>query len=347
MHADKAITLCQTAVWEASTVTTVAGSASGLSGSTADMLRLPWAVFVDNTSAVYVSDWENNRVQKWLANASNGTTVAGGSPGKALNQLTDPRGISVDANGSVYVVDSINARVMKWASNSAAGANGTIVAGGNGTGSEGNQLNNPDGLFVEAATGVIWIADTNNHRIVKWSSPSASPVSTLHGYWNTTGVTVASGYGLGASQLNYPWDVAIDSNNYIYVADYNNCRIQRWLVGNATGVTVAGNTSFCGSTEAQLSRPTSVVVQSSGVLYISDFGNSRIQRWTNGASSGTTVATNIVSYGVYVDNSGTIYASDWNSHQVLRWPNSGGITNVIIAGGNGQGSASHQLSYPR
>ncbi|CAF5052403.1 unnamed protein product, partial [Rotaria sp. Silwood1] len=174
MHADKALTLCQTAVWEASTVTTVAGSASGLSGSTADMLRLPWAVFVDNTSAVYVSDWENNRVQKWLANASNGTTVAGGSPGKALNQLTDR--ISVDANGSVYVVDSINARVMKWASNSAAGANGTIVAGGNGTGSEGNQLNNPDGLFVEAATGVIWIADTNNHRIVKWSSPSASPV---------------------------------------------------------------------------------------------------------------------------------------------------------------------------
>ncbi|CAF4645956.1 unnamed protein product, partial [Rotaria sp. Silwood2] len=77
MHADEVITLCPTAVWGASTATTVAGSSSGLPGSTPNMLRLPWAVFVDNTSTVYVSDWANNRVQKWLANATNGTTVAG------------------------------------------------------------------------------------------------------------------------------------------------------------------------------------------------------------------------------------------------------------------------------
>ncbi|CAF2936741.1 unnamed protein product [Rotaria sp. Silwood2] len=541
MHADEAITLCPTAVWGASTATTVAGSSSGLPGSTLNMLRLPWAVFVDNTSTVYVSDWANNRVQKWLANATNGTTVAGGNPGIALNQLTDPRGISVDANGHVYVVDSINARVMKWAPNSTANANGTIVAGGNGTGSGVNQLNYPDGLFVESETGIVWIADTNNHRIVKWLSPSAGsvvcgsygsglkefafprglfvdtsasntlyvadtgnhriqkwlsgassgttvagqphisgnalnqlynpqavivdfngnifiadtfnnrimlwrngditgsvvvdsstapsqlngpqslslypdeaiavadsfnmrvqkfvlscPTTTttttttsttttttsitmitiittttmttmttmttttamtattattttplLHGYWNTTGVTIAGGYGSNASQLNYPLDVAIDSNNYLYVADFNNCRIQRWLVGNLTGVTVAGTTSVCGSNANQLRAPTCVFVHSNGALYISDSSNTRIQRWTNGASSGTTVATNIISYGVYVDSSGTLYASDWNNHQVLRWPGSGGITNVIIAGGNGPGSASNQLSSPK
>jgi hypothetical protein len=170
---------------------------------------------------------------------------------------------------------------------------------------------------------------------------------TLHGYWNPSGVTVAGGYGQGSgiSQFFDPWDVILDSNNYLYVADYSNCRIQRWAIGGTYGVTVAGN-GVCGSGVGQLFSPAGVFVDSSTNVYVSDYGNRRIQRWSNGASVGVTVGTNIDCYGIHVDIYGTIYASDVTNHQILRWSIGGGLNGVVVAGGNGQGSAQNQFYWP-
>jgi DNA-binding beta-propeller fold protein YncE len=48
--------------------------------------------------------------------------------------------------------------------------------------------------------------------------------------------------GEGVNQLNTPYDIAFDSTNqYLYVADHENARIQRFSVtgdDNRTGVTV-------------------------------------------------------------------------------------------------------------
>ena len=79
--------ICQTATW-AVNASTVAGVSSGGSGATAFRLNGPMDVFSDNFGSVYVSDLNNNRVQKWLPGASSGTTVAGGSPGTGLDQLS-------------------------------------------------------------------------------------------------------------------------------------------------------------------------------------------------------------------------------------------------------------------
>ena len=73
-------------MWTAN-ATTVAGSSTGLAGSTASLLYYPKDVFADNRGALYVSDSNNYRVQKWLPGATNGSTVAGGSNGAGLNQL--------------------------------------------------------------------------------------------------------------------------------------------------------------------------------------------------------------------------------------------------------------------
>ena len=67
----------------------VAGSSSGGIGSGAGLLDTPWDAVIDNTGAIYVSDDQNMRVQKWLPGASNGSTVAGGGgvSGTGLNQF--------------------------------------------------------------------------------------------------------------------------------------------------------------------------------------------------------------------------------------------------------------------
>ncbi|CAF1665204.1 unnamed protein product, partial [Didymodactylos carnosus] len=66
--------------------------------------------------------------------------------------------------------------------------------------------------------------------------------------WNTTGITVAgvtSTSGAAANLLNFPYDVFIDSQNVMYIADSSNNRIHRWLlnVTSGNGTTVAGSSA--------------------------------------------------------------------------------------------------------
>ncbi len=64
--------------------------------------------------------------------------MAGGNGyGAAANQLIDPLGVYLDAGGNLYVGDNGNNRVQKWLPGATAGI---TVAGGNGSGSNPNQL---------------------------------------------------------------------------------------------------------------------------------------------------------------------------------------------------------------
>ncbi|CAF5167660.1 unnamed protein product, partial [Rotaria sp. Silwood1] len=100
----------------------------------------------------------------------------------------------------------------KWAQN------GATVAGGNGDGSEINQLARPWGLYVDDDQ-TIYVADHYNHRIVEWKS----------GATNGKVVAGGNGQGNGAHQLNYPYDVIIDKeSNSLIISDYGNRRVVRW-----------------------------------------------------------------------------------------------------------------------
>ncbi len=61
----------------ASTVTTVAGSASGVSGSTVNYLSVPRDVELDSSDNVYIADAANHRVVFWPVGASSCTVIAG------------------------------------------------------------------------------------------------------------------------------------------------------------------------------------------------------------------------------------------------------------------------------
>lgn len=110
--------------------------------------------------------------------------------------------------------------------------------------------------------------------------------------WNSTGITVAgisSIPGNTSNQLNTPLDVVFDFANNLYIADYLNHRVQKYLLGTSIGRTVAGTGNF-GSSPSQLNKPIRVVLDSNENLYISDANNHRIQLWSYGATNGTTIA---------------------------------------------------------
>ena len=52
-------------------------------------------------------------------------------------------------------------------------------------------------------------------------------------WYSTEGTTVAGGNGLGsnANQFNYPRNITLDASGNLYIADQNNFRIQKWVLG--------------------------------------------------------------------------------------------------------------------
>jgi sugar lactone lactonase YvrE len=96
---------------------------------------------------------------------------------------------------------------------------------------------------------------------------------------------------VASNQLNCPYGLALDSNNSLYITDSHNNRIQKWLSGTSTGITLAGLANgTSGASSTVLSMTTGIVLDSLGNMYFSDSNNHRVMYWANGASSGIKIA---------------------------------------------------------
>jgi hypothetical protein len=128
---------------------------TGSSGSASNMLNTPYSVFVDNDFNVFVADYGNNRIQKFLSGQSNGTTVA-----SAPFTLNGPTGIVLDGNGYLFIVEKYNYRII------GSGPSGfRCLAGCSGSsGSAPNQLYLPHLLSFDSY-GNMFVTDWGNGRV--------------------------------------------------------------------------------------------------------------------------------------------------------------------------------------
>jgi hypothetical protein len=301
-------------------------------GNAANQLNQAMGMFIDASGNIYIADGPNHRVQKWAPNATTGVTVAGGNgQGNAANQLNFPVSVYVDNNGNIYVSESINNRVSKWAPNATAG---TVVAGGNGMGAAANQLNFAGGIFVK--DGDIYIMDSGNSRVQKWAANA------------TTGVTVAGGNGFGTAlnQIGNPTlngSIHVDNSNNIYICEYSNQRVTKWLPNATAGVVVAGGNGQ-GNAANQFNYPAGIFVDNSNNIYVAEYGNHRVQLWAPGATSGVTVAggngagpaLNQTSQAVAVTKTANdLYVLEYGNHRVTKFSNTSTITNTYTINGPG------------
>ena len=143
-----------------------------------------------------------------------------------------------------------------------------MVAGNGVAGSDNNQLDTPYGVFVNHA-GTIYVADCHNHRIMKWLSGASSGV-------------IVAGNGAASSsstQLNSPTQIIVDANGYMYISESGNSRITRWAPNSTFGVCIVACTGTPGIASTQLYAPHSLAFDSNGSLYVSDYGNHRVQKF--------------------------------------------------------------------
>jgi len=112
--------------------------------------------------------------------------------------------------------------------------------------------------------------------------------------WNSTGLTIAgvsTVSGTDNMHLNTPQDMALDYKGTMFIADYSNHRIQKYVRNSMNGTTVAGFGNGTSSTLLYgLNIPVHVIVDDEENLYISNQGNHKILYWPCNALSGVVVA---------------------------------------------------------
>src|SRR5690606_19754680 len=72
----------------------------------------PYGVAADGAGNVYVTDYNNHRVQKF--NSAGVYLTQWGGPGSGDGQFFYPTGVAVDGAGNVYVADYFNHRIQKF-----------------------------------------------------------------------------------------------------------------------------------------------------------------------------------------------------------------------------------------
>ena len=350
-------------------ITTVAGNGSyGYSGdggqATSARLRRPEGVAVDSSGNLYIADSRSHRIRRVDTSgvittvAGNGLRGVSGDGGAATSaNIGWPSDVNVDGSGNLYISQLNDDRIRKVNSS---GIISTVAAGDNTFGGDGGRaisalLRFPTDVAVDSS-GNLYIADTSNHRIRKVDTSGV--ISTVAGT-GTGGFSGDEGPAT-AAELNGPWSVAVDSSGNLYIADYTNRRVRKV---DTSGVisTVAGTGALSNgregnggpATAAPLSLPIGVAVDSSGNLYISDFGNRTIRKVDSegiistvagiggdghGGNGGPATAAQLSNpVRVAVDRAGNLYIADRDNRWIRKVDSKGIIT--VFAGTGVHGSS--------
>jgi RHS repeat-associated protein len=204
----------------------------GTAGSAEGQFKIPLAIGIGPTGAVWVGDSTNRRVQEFSLSGtfieaigfgvSNGEATfqickskcQAGIKGSEPGQFASTWGLAV-GNGKLYVTDTGNNRVEEF------NEKGEIAGEFGSKGSSNGDFEAPIGIAVDATTGNVVVTDTGNNRVEEFTPAG--------GYIAQFGVS-----GAGNGQLDFPEGVVVNTAGDISVVDDLNHRVEEWAptIGN-------------------------------------------------------------------------------------------------------------------
>lgn len=138
------------------------------------------------------------------------------------------------------------------------------------------------------------------------------------------------------NQLNLPYGIYVDLNGILYIAEYGNHRISKWLPSRTipflidyfessldatSGIVIAGESGVSGSWSYQFSNPTAITFDQHKNMFVMDSSNKRIQKWVPAATYGITVVHSMNlndPIGMNFDTNGNLVVADHSNRQVLQ-----------------------------
>jgi len=228
--------------------------------------------------------------------AGNSRPGFSGDGGPAVRaQLNVPQGLALDAAGNLYIADSLNNRVRK------VDTKGIITTfAGNGTTAEPGfwgdtgpatdaSIKMPTGLAIDSS-GAVYIAVSADNTVRKVAADGTINLFAGSGYrgyygdygYDTIAAKVTNVGTATLAGLTNPQDVAIGPSNSILIADTGN-NVIRKVDSSGVITTISGNGSIGISgddvaTTLAMVAPFGVMADSSGNVYIAEYGSNRIRK---------------------------------------------------------------------
>jgi len=155
--------------------------------------------------------------------------------------------------------------------------------------------------------------------------------------------------GIDNGMFNYPMGMDIDSSGYLYVADTNNNRIQKFDSDGNFKMTFGSS----GIEHGQFNTPWGIDIDSYGNIYVVDTGNNRVQKFDSNGEYilGWNIVPFPVSIGgkfiaptqIVIDSLGYVYVSDMRNSRVEKFNSDGVYQSHIGSYGTYEG----MFIYPR
>ncbi|CAF1221868.1 unnamed protein product [Adineta steineri] len=212
----------------------------------------------------------------------------------------------------------------------------TTVAGGNGRGNALNQLKQPQSIYVDEDSESVYIADSENYRIVRWK------------FGAKNGTIVAGGKGRGEEidQMQQPFDIVLDKEKTsLIICDRYNRRVIRQSLQNSQDIQILISDISCWG----------LAMNNNGELYTSEYREHQVRRWQKGYKEGTRVAGghgqgNLLNQlngpmYIFVDKDHSVYVADSGNNRVMKWmkhANEG----TLVAQGEASGGNLNSLMEP-
>jgi streptogramin lyase len=334
------------------------GDSIGALGSGNGQLNHPADVAVDAKGNIWALDKGNNRIEEFNEKDEFVRTV--GSFGTVGGKLSAPAGLAIDASGNLWVVDTANNRIEEFnekgefvllfgkevnktkveAAGTEAEKNLCTAASGNvctaGVAASGNgALNAPKGIAA-ASGGNIWVADTGNNRIQKFTSAG-------------TFANVVTGEGTFVGRMKEPSSITMGPDGSIWVADAGGNRIEQWTSSLALQWVCGGE----GTADGQFQHLGALDVDAQGNVWAADTSTNSVQEFNEacnftgrfGATGSSPGQLSLGSpTGIAVDSKGNVWVADGNNNRIEKWVGAGAPSYSGSFGSAGSGSG--QFAHP-
>ena len=290
--------------------------------------------------------------------AGSGSSGYGGDGSTATGttaKLNNPIQVAIGSGHDFYFTDSGNNRVRKVTASTQklSTAAGITTAGysGDGLTAVGSQLNDPYGVWVDAA-GNIFIADLGNF-VVRKINASDGKINTIAG--DASANFNGDGGPATSAALNNPLGLVTDNSGNLFIADSFNHRIRVVTPDGNINTIAGGAPGFSGdggpAINAQMNRPFGIALDAAGNLYIADSQNHRIRKVALDGTMSTVAGNGTAGFSgdggpatkaalnrpwdVKVDAAGDLFIADYNNNRIRMVTPDGTITTIAGSAGPG------------